>query len=80
MDISFNSHYHNSHDDVIKWKHFLRNWPLCVEFTGHQWIPPTKADDADLWCFFLSEPEQMAKQTDETLVIWDAITLIMTSQ
>ena len=22
------------HDDVIKWKHFPRNWPLCGEFTG----------------------------------------------
>ena len=25
---------------------------LCGEFTGHQWIPLTKASDADLWCFF----------------------------
>ena len=24
---------------------------LCVEFTGHRWIPRTKASDADLWCF-----------------------------
>ena len=22
------------------------------EFTGHRWIPPTKASDAELWCFF----------------------------
>ena len=22
------------HDDVIKWKHFPRYWPLCGEFTG----------------------------------------------
>ena len=27
-----------SHDDVIKWKHIPRYWPLCGEFTGHrQW-------------------------------------------
>ena len=26
--------------------------PLCGEFTGHRWIPRTKASDADLWCFF----------------------------
>ena len=40
------------HDDVIKWKHFPRYWPLCGEFTGHRWIPHTKASDAELWCFF----------------------------
>ena len=27
--------------------------PLCGEFTGHQWIPRTKANDAELWCFFI---------------------------
>ena len=26
--------------------------PLCGEFTGHRWIPHTKASDAELWCFF----------------------------
>ena len=28
-----------NHDDVIKWKHFPRNWPLCGEFSPHkgQW-------------------------------------------
>ena len=25
--------------------------PLCREFTGHRWIPPTKVSDAELWCF-----------------------------
>ena len=25
--------------------------PLCWEFTGHRWIPRTKASDAELWCF-----------------------------
>ena len=24
---------------------------LCGEFTGHRWIPRTKASDAELWCF-----------------------------
>ena len=37
---------------------------LCGEFTGHRWIPRTKASDVELWCF---------------LVIWDAIVHIMTS-
>ena len=26
---------------------------LCGEFTGHWWIPLTKASDAELWCFLL---------------------------
>ena len=25
--------------------------PLCGEFTGHRWIPHTKASDAELYCF-----------------------------
>ena len=25
--------------------------PLCGEFTGHRWIPLTKASDAELWRF-----------------------------
>ena len=28
--------------------------PLCGEFTGHRWIPHTKASDAELWCFFFN--------------------------
>ena len=31
--------------------------PWCGEFTGHWWIPLTKASDADLWYFLWSEPE-----------------------
>ena len=27
--------------------------PLCRDFTGHRWIPRTKASDAELWCFSL---------------------------
>ena len=29
---------------------------LCGEFTGHRWIPRTKASDAELWCFLWSTP------------------------
>ena len=32
--------------------------PLCGEFTGQRWIFLTKASDAELWCFFLSTPQQ----------------------
>ena len=28
---------------------------LCGEFTGHRWIPLSKASDAELWCFLWSE-------------------------
>ena len=31
--------------------------PLCGEFTGHRWIPLTKASDAELWYFLWSAPE-----------------------
>ena len=31
--------------------------PLCGEFTGPRWIPPTKASDAELWCFLWSASE-----------------------
>ena len=44
------------HDDVIKWKHFPRCWPFVGEFTGHRWIPRTKASDVELWCFLWSAP------------------------
>ena len=30
---------------------------LRGEFTGHRWIPRTKASDAELWCFLWSAPE-----------------------
>ena len=30
--------------------------PLFGEFTGHRWIPRTKAIDAELWCFLWSAP------------------------
>ena len=58
---------HNiSHDDVIKWKIFRVTGPLWGEFTGHRWIPLTKASDAELWCFLWSGTEQTVEQTTET--------------
>ena len=46
-----------SHEDVIKWKHFPRNWPFVRGIHRSRWIPHTKASDAELWCFlwFASE-------------------------
>ena len=60
------------YDDVIKWKHFPRYW-LFV-----RGILRTMARDAELWCFLWSAPEPTVEETNETLVIWDAIALIMT--
>ena len=53
--------------------------PLCGEFASHRWIPPTKASDAELWCFLWSESEQTVEQTIKRLVISDDISPIMTS-
>ena len=53
--------------------------PLWGEFIGHRWIPLTNASDTELWCLLWSAPEQTIEQTIETLVIWDAIVLIMAS-
>ena len=53
--------------------------PLLREFTVHRSISPTKDGDAGLWCFLWYAPEQTAKQTIETPVIWDAIAHIIMS-
>ena len=53
--------------------------PLSEQFTGHRWIPLTKASNAELWCFLWSAPEQTMEWTVETPVNWDATALIMTS-
>ena len=38
--------------------------PLCGEFTGHRWIPLTKASDAGLSCFLWYAPEKrLSKQS-----------------
>ena len=46
--------YGVAHDDVIKWKHFPRNWPFVWGIHRSRWIPHTKASDAELWCFLWS--------------------------
>ena len=53
--------------------------PLWREFTGHRWIPLTKASGAELWWFLWFVPEQTVEETIETPVIRDAIALIMMS-
>ena len=64
------------HDDVIKWKPFRVTGHLWGESTGFpSQMPVTRRFEIFIW----SAPEQKVEQTIETLVIWDAITLIMTS-
>ena len=48
--------------DVIKWKHFRVTGSLCGVFTGHRWIPHTKASDAELW-WFLCLNKWLSKQS-----------------
>ena len=52
-----------NHDDVIKWKHFLRYWPLFGEFIGHRSILLKKASDAELWFFYLRLNKRLSKQS-----------------
>ena len=46
------------HDHVVNWRYFPRYWPFVRGFTGHQWIPPSKASDEELWCVLSSAPEK----------------------
>ena len=66
------------HDDVLKWKHFSRYWSFVMG--NYRWIRLTTASDAELRHFLWSAHEQTIEQTIETLMIWDAIALIMTSR
>ena len=40
------------HDDVIKWKHFPPNWPLCGEFTGPGEFPTQRPVTRSFDVFF----------------------------
>ena len=80
--------YHNLLFELDKpvawWRHQIEKknrvtGPLWGESTGHRWIPLTNTGDAELWCFLSFAPEQKIEQAIETLVIWDAIALIMPS-
>ena len=43
--------------------------PLWGESTGHLWIPPSNASDAELWCFLRFPPEQTVYLAIGTLMI-----------
>ena len=67
-------------DDVIKWKHFPRCWTLCEGY------PPVDTPHRghwrgeELWCFLWCAHEQRVEQTLGMSVIWDALSLIVTSR
>ena len=67
--ILFNIFYHRElnyiHDNVIKWKRFLRYWPFMRGVHRSTVISPQKASDAELWCFLSSVPEykRLSKQS-----------------
>ena len=50
-----------SHDDVINGNIFRVTGPLCGEFTGHRWIPRTKARDAVFYDLRLNK--RLSKQS-----------------
>ena len=52
-----------SHDDVIKWKHFPRYWPLCGDFTGPGAFPAQRPVTRSFDVFFdLGLNERLSKQ------------------
>ena len=67
------------YEDVIKWIYFPRCWPFVRGIHRPPVVPLTKTSDTELWYFLCYALEQTAKHTIETLLIWDAIALIMTS-
>ena len=55
---------HWNHDDVIKWKTFPRNWPLCGEFTGPGEFPTQRPVTRSFDVFFdLRLNKRLSKQT-----------------
>ena len=63
------------HDDVIKWKHFPRYWPFARGIHQSPVESPKKGQRRRALVFFLCAPEQTAKQTIKTPVIWNTIAL-----
>ena len=50
----------------LRWRHQIEAFAallvfFCWEFTGHRYIPRTKASDAELWWLLRSAPEWMVE-------------------
>ena len=68
-----------SHDDVIQWKHFPRYWPSVRGIHRSTVNSPYKGQWRGALMFSLiCALNKRFKQTIVTLVIWNAIALIMT--
>ena len=50
---------------------FLVTGPLCGEFTGDRWIPLTKANDAELWCFLCDAGDSRCHRAHYDVIIID---------
>ena len=74
--------YSEKHSQPPWWYHQMDTFSALLAFvgesTGHWLIPITNASDAKLCCFLWSATEQTVEQTISTVVIWNAIALIMT--
>ena len=44
--------------------------PLCREFTGHRWIPLTKASDTAFWCFFDLRMNKRLRKESPSRPLW----------
>ena len=75
MELMLHIIYQCDYYMMVSWygNFFRVTGPWWGESTGPQWIPLAKASDAELWYVLSSAPEQTIK----TLVISDAIMLIM---
>ena len=61
-------------ESTTRWRHQMETFSALLAFcVGNS--PVT----GELWCFLFSAPEPTVEQTMETLLIWDATTLIMMS-
>ena len=52
---------------------------FCTLLSLVRWPVDSSHSNTELWCFLWSAPDKTVEQTIETLVIWEAIALIMTS-
>ena len=70
-----------NHDDVIKWKHFLRYWPFVRKIH----LLPVNSAHRGQWCgalmvfFDLRLSKRLSWHSWHRCMIWYAIALIMTS-
>ena len=79
----FGTEQTRSYYPILWWRHQMETFSallaICVGNSPVTGEFPSQRPVTRSWCFLWSAPEQTAGQTIETLVIWDAIKLIMAS-